>query len=110
MSPGGSGHPGSPEEVGGGGGLKNGRKSEVLRMSWPIVENVRTSSDIVLDTSRGLQLPYRKKSKNPSFFTENPKIPYFPAIFCLGSLAAVITNWPSHYSFLCLVGGLKQAV
>ena len=52
------------EEVGMGGvgGLKNGRKSEVLRMRFPIVENVRTSSDIVLVISRGLQLPYRKKS------------------------------------------------
>ena len=28
---------------------------------FSIVENVRTSSDIVLVTSRGLQLPYRKK-------------------------------------------------
>ena len=61
-------------------------------MMFSIVENVRTSSDILLDTSRGLQLPYRKKSKNPSIFTENPKIPYFPAIFCLGSLAAVILS------------------
>ena len=66
MSPGG-------EEVGGweGGGLKNYRKSEVLRMSWPIVENVRTSSESVLDTSRGLQLPYRRKYRNRSLFTEN---------------------------------------
>ena len=45
------------------GGVKNGQKSEVLRMSWPIVENVRTSSDMVLVISRGFQLPYRKKSK-----------------------------------------------
>ena len=82
MSPGG-------EEVGGRGGLKNGRKSEVLRMSWPIVENVRTSSDILLDTSRGLQLPYRKKSKNQSFFTENLKIPksrIFPLFSVWGPL------------------------
>ena len=41
------------------GGIKNGQKSTVLRMGWPIVENVRTSSDIVFITSRGLQLPYR---------------------------------------------------
>ena len=89
MSPGGSGPGGGGGE---GGRLENGRKNKVLRMSWPIVENVRTSSESVLDTSRGLQLPYRKKSKNPSIFTENPKIPYFPAIFCLGSLAAVICD------------------
>ena len=54
--------PGGPPSRGGG-GVKNGRKSEVLKMKSPIVENVRTSSDILLDTSRGLQLPYRKKSK-----------------------------------------------
>ena len=32
-------------------------------MMFPIVENVCTSSDIVLIVSRGLQLPYRKKTK-----------------------------------------------
>ena len=74
----------------GGGGVKNGRKSEVLRMSLPIVENVRTSSDILLDTSRGLQLPYRKKSKKSSFFDRFFKLSYFSVFFCLGSLAAVI--------------------
>ena len=36
-------------------------KNEVLRMSWPIMENACTSSDIVLVTSSGLHLPYRKK-------------------------------------------------
>ena len=30
---------------------------EVLKIGFPIVENVRTSCDIVLHTSRGLQLP-----------------------------------------------------
>ena len=65
------------EEAGRGGGLKNGQKSEVLRMRFPIVENVRTSSDILLHTSRGLQLPYREKSKKSSFFTRKSKIPYF---------------------------------
>ena len=49
---------------GGGGGAKNGRKSEVLRMRSPIVENVRTPSDIVLVTSRGLELPYHKNISN----------------------------------------------
>ena len=55
--------PGPSRGRGEGGGLKNGQKSEVLRMRFPIVENVCTSSGIVLVTSRGLQLPYRKKSK-----------------------------------------------
>ena len=81
------------EEAGRGrGALKNGRKSEVLRMRFPIVENVRTSSDILLDTSRGLQLPYRKKSKKSSFFDRFFKFSYFSVFFCLGSLAAVISH------------------
>ena len=45
---------------GGSGGAQKWSKNAVLRMKFPIVENVRTSSDIVLVTSRGLQLPYRK--------------------------------------------------
>ena len=48
-------------------GVQKLSKSEVLRMKSPIVENVRTSSDILLHTSRGLQLPYREKSKKSSF-------------------------------------------
>ena len=60
-----------------GGEVKNGRKSEVLRMKSPIVENVRTSSDIVLHTSRGLQLPYRKiRKKYKTIFS-----PYYSAIY-----------------------------
>ena len=55
-------------------------------MKSPIVENVRTPSDIVLVTSRGLQLPYRKKTKKTlkkkkrRFYPEFPKsriLPYF---------------------------------
>ena len=43
------------------------RKSEALRMRFPLVENVRTSSDIVLVISRGLQLTYGTKSKTSLF-------------------------------------------
>ena len=46
-------------------------------MKSPIVESVRTSSDILLHTSRGLQLPYREKSKKSYFFTRKSQIPYF---------------------------------
>ena len=60
-----------------GGGVKNGTTNEVLRMRSPIVENVRTSSDIVLVTSRGLQLPYRKKTKMICCFAENRYVQYF---------------------------------
>ena len=43
----------------------------------PVVENARTSSDIVLVISRGLQLPYRRKSHNwLQFVTTNTKMPY----------------------------------
>ena len=38
-------------------------------MRFPTVENVCTSSGIVLVISRGLQLPYRKKSNTLSRFT-----------------------------------------
>ena len=44
--------------------LKGGcSKNQVLRIGFPIVEHVRTSSEIVLHTSRGLQLPYRETEK-----------------------------------------------
>ena len=52
-------------------------KNEVLRMGWPMMENVCTSSDIVLVTSRGLQPPYRRKIKKSTFHTENQDFPYF---------------------------------
>ena len=44
---------------GGGGdwGIQKCWKSEILKMKFPIMENVRTSSDIVLVIYRGLQLP-----------------------------------------------------
>ena len=52
--------------MGVGGGVENDPQKNI-RMSWPIVENVRTSSDIVFITSRGPQLPYRKKNKTSVF-------------------------------------------
>ena len=58
-------------------GDQNMLKNEVLRIVFPIVENVRTSSEIVLHTSRGLQLPYREKSTIPSIFIEHVIFLYF---------------------------------
>ena len=75
-------------------GDKNGQKSEVLRMKSPIVENVRTSSDILLHTSRGLQLPYREKSKKSSFFTRKFQIPVFFRIFSIVELS----EWSPWYT------------
>ena len=68
-------------KTGRGGGAKKGQKNEVLRMRYPIVENVRTPSDTVLVTSRGLQLPYRKRTKKSSIFIRNSRIPYFSVFF-----------------------------
>ena len=53
-----------------------GAKNEILRMNLSIVENVRTSSGIVLVISRGLQLPYRKTCKKTLLLTDVFKIPY----------------------------------
>ena len=69
-----------------GGGLKNRRRSEVLRMKFPIVENARTSSDIVLVISRGLQLPYRNKFNKSSFCERFFELPYFFRIFFVSTL------------------------
>ena len=65
--------------LGGEGGSKNDQKNKVLRTRFSIAEHVRTSCDIVLVTSRGLQLPYREKSKKEKrrFLSENSKIPCF---------------------------------
>lgn len=52
-----------------------------------IVGNVRTSSESLLDTSGGLQLPYRKK--NLPFFTEHPTIPYF-SVFSVWGLSLLL--------------------
>ena len=71
----------------GGGGVQKWSKSEVLRMKSPIVENVRTSSDILLDTSRGLQLPNQKKnSKIVDFFHRFSKSLIFPYFSVWGLL------------------------
>ena len=67
----------------GAGGIKNGQKNAVLRMRFSIVENVRISSDVVLVTSRGTQLPYRRESKQHCSFlpkTQNPVFPVFSSI------------------------------
>ena len=51
-------------------------------MRFSIVENVRTPSDIVLVTSRGLQLPYRKKYKKTVCFYPDIEISrIFPYIY-----------------------------
>ena len=77
-----------------GGGFRNDPKSEILRMKYPVIENVRTPSDILMDTYtfRVLQLPYQKKFANwrlldvDRFFN----IPYFFRIFFI---VGEITAW-----------------
>ena len=81
---------------------KEWSRNQVLRMSWPRVENVWTSSDIILDTSRGLQLTYRQTQTHTHTHTKHSKPPVFTDILktknvdsssnlCLGSIAAVTT-------------------
>ena len=52
-----------------------------------LAENVRTSSHIVLVTSRGLQLPYRKQIKKSTFFNRNFRNPIFYRIFSIVELS-----------------------
>ena len=63
------------------GGVKNDQKIKVLRMGWPIVENVPTSCGIILNLFRGPQLNPGQKSKNPFIFIQIPDFPYFSVFF-----------------------------
>ena len=64
-------------------GSKNRQKKKVPRMKFSIVENARTSSDIVVVASRGLQLPHHKHKKS-SMLTNKSTINYFFCIFLVG--------------------------
>ena len=70
----------------GGEGVKNDQKIKVLRMGWPIVENVPTSCGIILNLFRSPPLNPRKKSKNQCIFIQFPDFPYFP-VFSLFAIS-----------------------
>ena len=56
---------------------KNDKKIKVLRMGWPIVENVPTPCGIIFNLFRGSQLKSGEKIKNPSSFIKITDFPYF---------------------------------
>ena len=99
MSPGG-------EEVGGEGGrLKNCRKSEVLRMSWPIVENVRTSSESLTSFWTHLEASNSHIEKNRKIRRFLPKIQksrMFPLFSVWGPLLLSLLSHSQHMR----IGGL----
>ena len=76
-----------------------GRKSEVLRLRFPTVENVRTSPDIVWVTSRGLQLPYRNKYAKKQFPRKLQTSCILSLISCLGSIVGIMLKHRSAKQF-----------